>query len=218
MSTSKLITRNDLRTILNDVVPIMETSIVNEAEDIVETVAPNIVEDYVSSSSFTSAILDVFYPVGCYFETSDSTFNPNTSWGGTWEAVTKHNPVYNSANPVTLAAGSDNLITTVSLDAGVRYLVVGSAGTGQAGSMTSNAEISLVSGTATVRKFIINSVTVNSGGHLVAMADVMTTTACTVGIRKYNYTSSAITTGSGHLSAIPLTDYNDGKYKWHRTA
>lgn len=31
-----------------------------------------------------SGLIDVFYPVGSYYDTSDSTFNPNTSWGGTW--------------------------------------------------------------------------------------------------------------------------------------
>ena len=31
-----------------------------------------------------SAILDLVYPVGSYYETSDTTFDPNTSWGGTW--------------------------------------------------------------------------------------------------------------------------------------
>ena len=31
-----------------------------------------------------SAILDMFYPVGSYYETSDSTFDPNNAWGGTW--------------------------------------------------------------------------------------------------------------------------------------
>lgn len=28
--------------------------------------------------------LNVFYPVGSYYETSDTSFNPNTTWGGTW--------------------------------------------------------------------------------------------------------------------------------------
>lgn len=27
-------------------------------------------------------LLDLFYPVGIYIETSDGNFNPNTSWGG----------------------------------------------------------------------------------------------------------------------------------------
>ena len=30
------------------------------------------------------SLLDFFYPVGSYYETSDITFNPNNSWGGTW--------------------------------------------------------------------------------------------------------------------------------------
>ena len=29
--------------------------------------------------------LDMFYPVGTYYETSDWTFDPNDEWGGTWE-------------------------------------------------------------------------------------------------------------------------------------
>lgn len=27
---------------------------------------------------------EIVYPVGSYYETSNSKFNPNTSWGGTW--------------------------------------------------------------------------------------------------------------------------------------
>ena len=37
-----------------------------------------------SSDEQTQKILNLFYPVGSYYETSDTTFNPNTSWGGTW--------------------------------------------------------------------------------------------------------------------------------------
>ena len=33
--------------------------------------------------------LDYFYPVGTYYETSDSDFNPNTAWGGIWVEDTK---------------------------------------------------------------------------------------------------------------------------------
>lgn len=28
--------------------------------------------------------IDIVYPVGSYYETSDTSFNPNTAWGGTW--------------------------------------------------------------------------------------------------------------------------------------
>ena len=31
-----------------------------------------------------NAVLNMFYPVGSYYETSDTSFNPNLTWGGTW--------------------------------------------------------------------------------------------------------------------------------------
>lgn len=37
-----------------------------------------------ASLAIKSGILDLFYPVGSYYETSDTSFNPNTAWGGTW--------------------------------------------------------------------------------------------------------------------------------------
>lgn len=37
-------------------------------------------------------IFDTFYPVGSYYETSDSTFDPNTAWGGTWQKDTTSSP------------------------------------------------------------------------------------------------------------------------------
>ena len=36
-----------------------------------------------------SGILNLFYPVGSYYETSDTSFNPNVSWGGTWVLETE---------------------------------------------------------------------------------------------------------------------------------
>lgn len=36
-----------------------------------------------------SSVIDLFYPVGSYYETSDVNFNPNTAWGGTWVEDTK---------------------------------------------------------------------------------------------------------------------------------
>jgi hypothetical protein len=35
-------------------------------------------------SGTLKSIFDIFYPVGSYYETSDSSFDPNTAWGGTW--------------------------------------------------------------------------------------------------------------------------------------
>lgn len=40
--------------------------------------------DKIKAKPSISAIIDVIYPVGSYYETSDTTFDPNQSWGGTW--------------------------------------------------------------------------------------------------------------------------------------
>ena len=37
-----------------------------------------------SAANTKAGLLDLFYPVGSYYETSDTTFDPNTAWGGTW--------------------------------------------------------------------------------------------------------------------------------------
>lgn len=31
-----------------------------------------------------NSLLDIFYPVGSYYETSNTSFDPNTAWGGVW--------------------------------------------------------------------------------------------------------------------------------------
>lgn len=34
-----------------------------------------------------SRILDLFYPIGTYYQTDNESFNPNEKWGGTWEKL-----------------------------------------------------------------------------------------------------------------------------------
>jgi len=36
-----------------------------------------------------TSIFDIFYPVGSYYETSDTSFDPNVTWGGTWSLETE---------------------------------------------------------------------------------------------------------------------------------
>lgn len=47
---------------------------------------PTDTSDLNNDSGFITAsdVLNMFYPVGSYYETSDTAFNPNTAWGGTW--------------------------------------------------------------------------------------------------------------------------------------
>ena len=44
----------------------------------------NMEAHFVDNNSVMRALFDFMYPVGSYYETSDTTFDPNVSWGGTW--------------------------------------------------------------------------------------------------------------------------------------
>ena len=52
---------------------------------------PSKTSDLNNDSGFvtSSGLLDLFYPVGSYYETSDKDFNPNVTWGGTWVLETE---------------------------------------------------------------------------------------------------------------------------------
>lgn len=39
---------------------------------------------YYNLQNSVNGLIDLVYPVGSYYETSNSNFNPNESWGGTW--------------------------------------------------------------------------------------------------------------------------------------
>ena len=61
------------------------------------------------TSGQQSQAMKLFYPVGSYFETSDSTFDPNTEWGGTWEF---ENNIYRTAAWTASSSTALNTILT----------------------------------------------------------------------------------------------------------
>lgn len=42
-------------------------------------------------SAINTGLINLIYPVGSYFETSDTEFNPNTAWGGGLATRTRWN-------------------------------------------------------------------------------------------------------------------------------
>ena len=40
-----------------------------------------------SAANTKAGLLDLFYPVGCFYHTSDGDFDPNVAWGGRWVKV-----------------------------------------------------------------------------------------------------------------------------------
>lgn len=54
------------------------------------------------------ALTDFFYPVGSYYETSDITFNPNVSFGGTWELEVEGQVHVSAGTGYTVSGASSN--------------------------------------------------------------------------------------------------------------
>lgn len=55
-----------------------------ELADATEAAAGSSATLGITPSTLKSAVLAIFFPVGSVYTTTDSSFNPNTSWGGTW--------------------------------------------------------------------------------------------------------------------------------------
>ena len=57
-------------------------------------------------------LIDLIYPVGTYYHTSDSEFDPNTAWGGTW-ILEKDGTVLVSKSSTTGSKFNDDIGTIV---------------------------------------------------------------------------------------------------------
>ena len=60
-------------------------------------------------------LLDLFYPIGSYYETSDSNFNPSESWGGTWTQDTSGQTLVSVDNDKFKNVGTDVGSDTITL-------------------------------------------------------------------------------------------------------
>lgn len=74
------------------------------------TAIPSATSDLTNDSGFLNAsgILNLFYPVGSYYETSDTAFDPNVSWGGTWTLETEGQVHISSGTNYTVAGALTN--------------------------------------------------------------------------------------------------------------
>ena len=59
----------------------------------------------------TETILNIFYPVGTIYQTSNEGFDPNVSWGGTWIKVENRFLLGSSADKVVGTTGGEENVT-----------------------------------------------------------------------------------------------------------
>lgn len=209
----------------------------------IASAASNVV---ITSTMPPDEMLDLFYPVGSYFETTDTTFNPNTAWGGTW--------VEDDAGNIHIASGTANGITYITgATGGNKDAIVvshshtvnshthsipalsGTAASAGAHTHAPSAPSNSDAGFCAMRQISGRSGTYNvatgSGRYGFASnsgwADVQTKrTTSSAGAHTHSVTTSASTTGGSSPGTNSVgssgTNANMQPYKvvkrWHRTA
>lgn len=61
------------------------------------------------SSGTGGNLLDMFYPVGTIYMSADTSFDPNTSWGGTWAKIENRFLLASGSKGVGATGGEENV-------------------------------------------------------------------------------------------------------------
>lgn len=65
-------------------------------------------QEEIQTKTSKDDVLNTFYPVGSYYETSDASFDPNTAWGGIWELETAGQVHVSSGTGYTVSGALTN--------------------------------------------------------------------------------------------------------------
>ena len=172
-------------------------------------------------------VLDLYYPVGTFYETADASFDPNSEWGGTWEKV-EDGRVLISANAtyaVGATGGEASHILTPTETAmkehshtvnSHNHSIPGLSGTAaSAGSHMHHVQRNVNAQNGT------NRYTANGGGSSTwtvngagTHSHSVTMNGSTTGGSSPGTSSTTAANGSAHNNMQPYTAVN----RWHRTA
>lgn len=155
--------------------------------------------------SLAASLLNYFHPVGMYFETSDTTFNPNTAWGGTW--------VLEAEGLVHVSSGTNYPVSSNTQDGGVSEVTLTAAQSG-----TQEQEITTESAGAHTHAYAYanrskfeESGSGTSHYQHSGYSSVATTSA---GAHTHSLTVAEKDALEAHTNMMPHKNIN----RWHRTA
>lgn len=63
---------------------------------------------------FYKKLIDKIFPVGSVYMSADTNFNPNNSWGGTWEKIENRFLLGSGTRGVGATGGEENVTLTIS--------------------------------------------------------------------------------------------------------
>ena len=166
------------------------------------------------SNSRVLPMLDFFYPIGSCYETKNSTFNPNISWGGTWELEPIRDKI-NASGEQTVTAAQNYTLCSITLEPNTKYMVFGNVTTNNGTEITIMCNLN-TSDAVIYQLGDVARVTTSAGQGVTTWRYIETgENTATVNCLSYGYyTTSHIERGK--IIAIPLNKTTN--YKWHRTA
>lgn len=151
-----------------------------------------------------------YYPVGCYFETTDTTFNPNTEWGGTWELE--------SGGLVHVSAGTNYVVSANVKDGGEATHLLTAA---ESGVPAHAHPASSGTGTTTGMRIVGSYGTTHAANHIPGYNGGSYTDITGGSFSGANHTHSITVSNNTALNATTAHN-NMQPYKivnrWHRTA
>lgn len=126
-----------------------------------------------------SELIDFFYPIGCYFETSDDGFNPNVSWSGTWEKETEGQVHVSAGSTYTIGdtGGSKDAIVPLHSHTASGTAIADHAATACTGAAVADHAATSCTGGAVTNKAAFNTTSSgtctisSSGGHSHSFAE-----------------------------------------------
>ena len=157
--------------------------------------------------------LNKYYPVGSYYETSDSTFDPNIAWGGTW--------ILETEGQVHVSAGSNYAVSGA--------LSNTSDGGESKHTLTTNEMAAHTHGNKTLTGYFTIRKTYNDSNNVVSRSGIVTmdtsgsggqtaTNATVTSLQQINIDAShehnSVGGGQSHNIMQPYINV----YRWHRTA
>lgn len=144
---------------------------------------------FVDANSVMRALFDFVYPVGSYYETSDTAFDPNTTWGGTW--------VLENEGQVHVSAGSNYKIG----DTGGKEKVTLSAAIGACNNNISS----------------LGYITDGPSAYQNAHSATFVVSGSSIGFNKWNHSTPVTDRGVNERDTSIMQPYIVVN-RWHRTA
>lgn len=148
-------------------------------------------------------LVDIFYPVGSYYMTTDASFNPNTVWGGTW--VRETGETYTASWTATSTNANGARVTnSLTLDAGTYLITIKTPVLSHDNCYFGLNSFSLVTSSKYSSQDVRNQVLVLTQRTTFYVATDMSLAT------NYSYIER------GYLKARRMIP--EGAYSWHRTA